>query len=101
MTADLGVEPGVLKKGASDILECLTPVQKVDLKSLAEQGSAIGDDSAAEALVTFCGTWELGAEFLADCAASLAEGLNSANNNFTETDQAIRDAVNSVKSDLS
>ncbi|MEU6593717.1 hypothetical protein ABZ923_31650 [Streptomyces sp. NPDC046881] len=101
MSADLGVGPGVLKKGASDILELLTPVEKVDMKGPSEQGDALGDDSAASALVTFCATWELGAEFLADCAATLAGGLNSANNDYTETDAAIRDAVNSVKSDLS
>ncbi|MFE7357605.1 hypothetical protein ACFU8Q_31775 [Streptomyces sp. NPDC057543] len=101
MTADLGVGPGVLKKGASDILEGLKPVEKVDLKSLSEQGSAAGDNAATAALVTFCTTWQLGAEFLRDCAVTLAGGLNSANNNYAETDEAIRDAVNSVKSDLS
>ena len=96
MSADLGVGPGVLKKGASVILECLTPV----LKDPAEQGSSFGDDSAAAALVTFCGTWQLGAQFLADSAATLAGGLNKANSNYAETDEAIRDAVKSVKSDL-
>ncbi|MEU8031468.1 hypothetical protein AB0C13_22975 [Streptomyces sp. NPDC049099] len=101
MTADLGVGPGVLKKGASDILECLVPVQKVDLKDPAEQGSSLGDDSASGALVTFCATWQLGAQFLADSAATLAGGLNKANNDYAETDEAIRDAVNAVKSDLS
>ena len=100
MTADLGVGPGVLKKGASHILEFLTPVQKVDLKAPSEQGSSLGDDSAASALVTFCATWQLGAQFLADCAATLAGGLIKANDNYAETDEAIRDAVNSVKSDL-
>ncbi|MFD8374448.1 hypothetical protein ACFV2Z_27330 [Streptomyces sp. NPDC059688] len=101
VTADLGVGPGVLKHGASDILELLTPVEKVDLKGPSEEGAAMGDDSAAEALVTFCATWQLGAEFLADCAATLAGGLNAANGDYAETDEAIRDAVNSVKSDLS
>ncbi|MGW1917407.1 hypothetical protein ACWCQS_43800 [Streptomyces sp. NPDC002076] len=100
MSAELGVGPGVLKKGASAILECLTPVQKVDLKDPAEQGSSFGDDSATAALVTFCGTWQLGAQFLADSAATLAGGLNKANSNYAETDEAIRDAVKSVKSDL-
>ncbi|MEU9477387.1 hypothetical protein [Streptomyces sp. NPDC048191] len=101
VSADLGVGPGVLKKGASDILECLTSVQKVDLKDLAEQGASMGDDSAADALVTFCGTWQLGAQFLADSTATLAGGLNKANTDYAATDEAIRDAVNSVKSDLS
>jgi hypothetical protein len=97
---DLGVGPGVLKKGASDILECLTPVEKVDLKDPAGQATSLGDQSAVDALTAFCSTWELGAGFLTDCAATLAEGLNSANNDFTATDQAIRDAANSVKTDL-
>ncbi|MGW3205415.1 hypothetical protein [Streptomyces sp. NPDC001135] len=101
MSADLGVGPGVLKKGASDILECLTPVQKVDLKDPAEQGTSLGDDSAAASLVTFCATWQLGAQFLADSTATLAGGLNKANNDYAETDEAIRDAANSVKTDLS
>lgn len=98
---DLEVSPDILKKGASNILECLTPVEKVDLEPLAKQGSSLGGDSAAAALVTFCATWQSGAGFLADCAATLADGLNSASNNYAATDEAIRDAVNSVKSDLS
>ncbi|MDO0937017.1 hypothetical protein QQY66_36845 [Streptomyces sp. DG2A-72] len=98
---DLEVDPEILKKGASGILECLTPVEKVDLEPLAKQGSSIGVDSATAALVTFCATWQSGVEFLADCAATLAEGLNSASNNYAATDEAIHDAVNSVKSDLS
>ncbi|MEU6147590.1 hypothetical protein ABZ848_45485 [Streptomyces sp. NPDC047081] len=98
---DLEVDPEILKKGASNILECLTPVQKVDMEPVAKQGSSTGDDSAAAALVTFCATWQSGADFLADCAVTLAEGLNSASNNYAATDEAIRGAVNSVKSDLS
>ncbi|WP_146067931.1 hypothetical protein [Streptomyces sp. Ru72] len=98
--ADLEVDPATLKKGASDILDCLKPVQKVDFGPLAEKGSSFGVDSAAAALVTFCATWQSGAGFLADCAATLAEGLNSASNNYAKTDEAIRDAVNSVNSDL-
>jgi hypothetical protein len=97
---DFEVDPGVLKKGASDILDCLTPVEKVDLDPVANQGSSIGDDSAAAALVTFCATWKAGAGFLADCAVTLAEGLNSASSNYAATEDAIRVAVNSVKSDL-
>ncbi|MQY39239.1 hypothetical protein SRB17_72610 [Streptomyces sp. RB17] len=100
MTADLGVGPGVLKKGASDILNCLTPVEKLDLEGASEQGSAIGNDDAAAALLTFCATWQLGGQYLADCGATLAGGLNKANNDFTETDEAIRDAANSVKTEL-
>ena len=96
----LGVGPGVLKKGASGILECLTPVEKVDLKDPAGEAGSLGEQSAADALTAFCATWELGAGFLSDCAATLAEGLNSANTDFAATDEAIRDAVNSVKSDL-
>ncbi|MPY61406.1 hypothetical protein [Streptomyces spongiae] len=98
---DLEVSPEILKKGAAGILECLASAEKVDLEPLAKQGSSLGADSAAAALVTFCATWQSGAEFLADCAATLAEGLNSASNNYAATDDAIRDAVNSVKSDLS
>ena len=101
MSGDLGVGPGVLKKGGSDILECLDPVKKVDLGGPAEQASAIGDDDAAAALVTFCATWESGAEFLADCAATLAAGLNKADGDYEDTDEAIRNAVNSVKAALS
>ncbi|OIJ91029.1 hypothetical protein BIV25_30310 [Streptomyces sp. MUSC 14] len=101
MTSDLGVGPGVLKKGASDILDCLTPVEKVDLGGPSGQGSAIGDDGAAAALLTFCATWQLGAQYLADSAATLAGGLNQANGDYTETDQAIRDAANSVSTELS
>jgi uncharacterized protein YukE len=97
---DLEVNPEILKKGASDILECLKPVEKVDLEPSDKEISAFGAESAGAALVTFCATWQSGAEFLASCAASLAEGLNSASNNYAETDEAIRDAVNSVKSDL-
>ncbi|MEW2402688.1 hypothetical protein [Streptomyces sp. NPDC046862] len=97
---DLEVNPEILKKGASGILECLSPVEKVDLEPVSKQGSSIGVDSAAAALVSFCATWQSGAEFLADCAATLAEGLNSASNNYAATDEAIRNAVNSVKSDL-
>ncbi|MFE9441489.1 hypothetical protein ACFYO2_21320 [Streptomyces sp. NPDC006602] len=97
---DLEVDPGILKQGASGILECLTPVEKVDLEPSAEQVSSIGVESAGAALVTFCATWQSGAEFLASCAATLAEGLNSASKNYAATDEAIRDAVNSVKSDL-
>ncbi|MFG3048013.1 hypothetical protein [Streptomyces sp. NPDC048202] len=100
MVADLGVGPGVLKKGAGDILESLKQVQKVDLEGVSEKGSSFGNDAAAAALVTFSATWQLGAEFLADCAATLADGLNAANSDFSETDESIRDAVNSVKSDL-
>ncbi|MPY49014.1 hypothetical protein [Streptomyces acidicola] len=98
---DLEVSPEIPKKGASDILDCLTPVEKVDLEPLAKQSSSLGVDSAAAALATFCATWQSGAGFLADCAVTLAEALNSAGNNYAATDEAIRDAVNSVKSDLS
>ncbi|WP_159403792.1 hypothetical protein [Streptomyces sp. NRRL S-646] len=97
---DLEVDPEILKKGASNILECLTPVEKVDLGPLAKQGSSFGADAAASALATFSATWQSGAGFLANCAATLAEGLNSASNNYAKTDDNIRDAVNSVKSDL-
>lgn len=90
----------MLKKGASDILETLTPVKKVDLGDQADMGEDIGDDTAATALVTFCATWELGAGLLSDCGATLAEGLNSADSDYDATDHAIRDAVNSVKSNL-
>ncbi|MEV6056436.1 hypothetical protein [Streptomyces sp. NPDC052107] len=100
-SADLGVGPEVLKKGASDILDCRTPMERVDLKDPAGQGFSFGDDSAAPALVTFCATWQLGAQFLADGGATLTGGLNKANNNYAETNEAIRDAANSVKLDLS
>ncbi|WP_405610529.1 hypothetical protein OG292_07365 [Streptomyces sp. NBC_01511] len=100
MTADLGVGPGVLKQGAKDILEVLKPVKKVDLSDPAGQATSLGDDGAAAALVTFCATWESGSGFLADCAATLADGLNKANGNYEETDKAIRDAVKSVKTVL-
>lgn len=43
------VDPEILTKGASGILECLTPVEKVDLEPLAKQGSSIGVDSATAA----------------------------------------------------
>jgi hypothetical protein len=101
VSGDLGVGPGVLKKGAADILEVLKPVKKVDLGDLAGQASSIGDDDAAAALVTFCATWEPGAGFLADCAATLAQGLHQANGDYQETDEAIRESVNSVKTVLS
>ncbi len=101
MAVDLGVGPGVLKKGGTDLLDVLKPVKKVDLGDPAGQASSIGDDDAAAALVTFCATWVSGASFLADCAATLAEGLNKANGDYAETDEAIRDSVNSVKSVLS
>ncbi|MFF0159551.1 hypothetical protein ACFYRY_18745 [Streptomyces sp. NPDC005263] len=97
MAGDLGVGPDVLKQGGKDILEVLKPVKEVDLGDEAKQASEIGDDDAAAAMVTFCATWEGGAAFLADCAATLAEGLNKANGDFDDTDQAIRDSVNSVK----
>ena len=97
MSGDLGVGSGVLKQGGKDILEVLKPVKDVDLGDAAWQAPEIGDDDAAAALVTFCATWEGGGGFLADCAATLAEGLNKANGDFDDTDQAIRDSVNSVK----
>ncbi|MCX3061785.1 hypothetical protein [Streptomyces beihaiensis] len=100
MSGDLGVGPGVLKKGASDILDVLKPVKKVDLGAAAGYASSIGDDDASTALVTFCATWEPGASFLANCAATLAEGLNKADGDFNDTDEAIRDAVRSVKTVL-
>ncbi|MGW3101934.1 hypothetical protein [Streptomyces sp. NPDC001100] len=100
MAGDLGVGPGVLKKGGADILECLAPVKKVDLSDPAGLATAVGDDDTAAALVTFCATWESGAEFLADCAATLAAGLNKANGDYEDTDEAIRDAVNSVNTAL-
>ncbi|MGY0019103.1 hypothetical protein [Streptomyces sp. cg35] len=100
MATDLGVGPGTLKKGAGDILEILTPVKKVDLEDSSKAGDDLGDDDAAKALTVFCATWEMGAGFLNDCAATLAEGLNSANKDLDATDQAIRDAVDSVKTDL-
>jgi hypothetical protein len=100
MAGDLGVGPGVLKQGAKDILEVLKPVKKVDLGDEAKKASSIGDDDAAAALVTFCATWEGGSGFLADCAATLADGLNKANGDYEDTDEAIRDAVKSVKTVL-
>ena len=100
MAGDLGVGPRVLKKGGADILECLDPVKKVDLSDPAGLATSIGDDDTAAALVTFCATWESGAEFLADCAATLAAGLDKANGDYEDTDEAIRDAVNSVKTAL-
>ncbi|WP_394429772.1 hypothetical protein [Streptomyces sp. SGAir0957] len=100
MAGDLGVGPGVLKQGAKDIVEVLKPVKKVDLGDSADAASKIGNDDAAAALVTFCATWESGAEFLADCAAGLAGGLDKANGDFEDTDEAIRDAVKTVKTAL-
>lgn len=101
MTHDLGVGPGALKKGATDILEILKPVKKVDLSGPAGNASSIGDGDAAAALVTFCATWEAGSDFLASCAATLAQGLNKANGDYQDTDEAIRQSVKSVKTVLS
>ncbi|MBO1336036.1 hypothetical protein [Streptomyces sp. VRA16 Mangrove soil] len=92
--------PQTLKKGAGDLLEVLEPVKKVDLEEPGKAGDDLGDEDAAKALSTFCATWEMGAGFLNDCAAELASGLNSADKDLDATDQAIRDAVNSVKTDL-
>ncbi|MCQ4213879.1 MULTISPECIES: hypothetical protein [Streptomyces] len=100
MTADLGVGPGVLKQGAKDIEAILKPVKKVDLGDEAWQAPAIENDDAAAALVAFCATWESGAGFLADCAATLSEGLDKANGDYEDTDTAIRNAVKSVKTVL-
>ena len=100
MAGDLGVGPGVLKQGAKDILEVLKPVKEVDLGDLSDGATAIEDDEAAAALITFCATWESGAGFLADCAAGLAQGLNSANGDYEDTDEAIRNSVNAVKTAL-
>lgn len=100
VSGDLGVGPGVLKQGAKDLLEILKPVKKVDLGDAAYASAKLGNDDAAAALVTFCATWESGGEFLADCAATLAEGLNQANGDYEDTDEAIRDAVKSVKTAL-
>ncbi|MFB7709442.1 hypothetical protein [Streptomyces sp. NPDC056105] len=101
MAADLGVGPGVLKQGAKDIVEILKPVKKVDLGDAADVATKVGNDDAAASLVTFCATWESGGEFLADCAATLADGLDQADGNYQDTDEAIRDAVKSVKTALS
>ncbi|GAA2322087.1 hypothetical protein OKJ48_09335 [Streptomyces kunmingensis] len=100
MAGDLGVGPGVLKQGAKDMVEVLKPVEKVDMGDPAELASKLGNDDAAAALVTFCATWESGAEFLADCAAGLASGLDKANGDYEDTDEAIRDAVKNVKTAL-
>ncbi|MFF1689406.1 MULTISPECIES: hypothetical protein [unclassified Streptomyces] len=51
-------------------------------------------------LVTFCATWESRGTFLADCAATLTGGLEEANGNYEDTDEAIRDAVKSIKTAL-
>jgi hypothetical protein len=98
---DLGVGPGALKQGAKDILEVLKPIKKVDLSDPAGDAASIGDDDAAAALVTFCATWESGSGFLANCAATLAQGLNQANGDYEDTDEAIRNSVKSVKTVLS
>ncbi len=100
MAGDLGVSPGTLKKGGADILEILKPVKKVDLGDPAEGAPKLGDDDAAAALVTFCATWESGSAFLANCAATLAEGLHKANGDYEDTDLAIKQAVKSVKTVL-
>ncbi|MFK4108750.1 hypothetical protein [Streptomyces sp. NPDC002176] len=100
MSVDLGVAPGVLKKGAGDILGSLEVVKDLKLKDLAEEGEALGDEEAASALVTFTATWELGAKTLTECALDLADGLNSADSDYQATDQRIREAVDSVKSEL-
>ncbi|NEB75057.1 hypothetical protein G3I40_07395 [Streptomyces sp. SID14478] len=100
MAGELGVGPGVLRQGAKDMVEILKPVKKVDLGDAGDLATKIGNDDSAAALVTFCATWESGAEFLADCAASLADGLAQANGDFEDTDEAIRDAVRSVKKAL-
>ncbi|MFF2504809.1 hypothetical protein ACFVTY_15740 [Streptomyces sp. NPDC058067] len=100
MAKDLGVGPGELKQGGKDIVEVLKPVKKVDLGDAADVATKVGDDDAAAALVTFCATWEAGGAFLADCAATLADGLDAADGNYQDTDEAIRDAVKSVKSAL-
>ncbi|MEV1024153.1 hypothetical protein [Streptomyces sp. NPDC050264] len=100
MAGDLGVGPGVLKHGAKDILDVLKPVKKVDLGDLSDGATAIEDDDAGAALVTFCATWESGSGFLADCAATLAGGLDKANGDYEDTDEAIRGAVKSVKTAL-
>ncbi|MEU6659919.1 hypothetical protein [Streptomyces sp. NPDC046821] len=101
MAADLGVGPGVLKQGAKDILEVLKPVKKVDLGDEGDLATKAGDDDASASLATFSATWERSAQFLADLAATLADGLDQANGKFEETDEAIRDAVKSVKTALS
>ncbi|MEW2134805.1 hypothetical protein [Streptomyces sp. NPDC005435] len=100
MSVDLGVGPGVLKKGAGDILECITPAKGVKPEDAAEEGESLGDDDAVAAMVTFSATWKLGVDFLLDCGATLAEGLKSADSDYAATDQRIRGAVNAVKSDL-
>lgn len=100
MVADLGVGPGVLKQGAKDMVEILKPVKKVDLGDAADLSTKMGNDDVAASLVTFCATWESGGAFLADCAATLADGLEQANGNYEDTDEAIRDAVKSVKTAL-
>lgn len=82
------------------MVEVLKPVEKVDMGDPAELASKLGNDDAAAALVTFCATWESGAEFLADCAAGLASGLDKANGDYEDTDEAIRDAVKNVKTAL-
>jgi hypothetical protein len=82
-------------------MDVLKPVKKVDLSGPGGDASSIGDGDAAAALVTFCATWESGAGFLADCAATLAYGLNQADGDYADTDEAIRQSVNSVRTLLS
>ncbi|GHJ36017.1 hypothetical protein [Streptomyces sp. TS71-3] len=101
MSHDLGVGPGALKRGGTEILEILKPVKKVDLSGPGGYATSIGDDDAAAALVSFCATWESGSAFLANCAATLAQGLGKASGDYEDTDEAIRQSVKSVKTVLS
>lgn len=82
---------------------CEHPSLTISSGTGADSGPASEDEpsgSVAARVRTFCATWKAGAGFLADCAVTLAEGLNSASNNYAATEDAIRGAVNSVKSDL-
>ena len=86
--------PDALKQGGKDIPEVLKPVKKVDLGDEAKQVSSFCDGAAADDVL--CDVGGRRRVPLRLCG-TLTEGLNSANGDFDETDQAIRDSVSSVK----
>lgn len=88
------VDPQVLVGTATEILECLSPIEGLHLESVGGSGEAYGHDELAAAVGEFGVTWQLATTVLGSRSMSAAGTLGAAAETYGLSEQDSVAALN-------